>query len=66
MNERYLTPKQVHAMIGRAVSTLSSDRTRRAGLPYYRLGKRAIHYKESDVVSYMEKKCKKVYPGRDI
>jgi len=63
---KYLTPKQVSIMIGRAVSTLASDRYRDSGIPYYRLGKRQIRYKESDVIHFMEKKCKKVYPGTSL
>lgn len=66
MSAKYLTPEQVSTMIGRAVGTLASDRCHDCGIPYYRLGKRQIRYKESDVIHFMEKKCKKVYPGRDI
>ena len=60
MTTRYLTPKQVHQMIGRAVSTLAKDRSNKRGLPYYRLGMRQIRYKEEDVVKFMEEDCIKV------
>jgi len=66
MSAKYLTPKQVSTMIGRAVKTLASDRYHDCGIPYYRLGTRQVRYRESDVVHFMEKKCTKVYPGRKI
>lgn len=51
---RYLTEKQVSSITNFALSTLRNARFNRTGIPYLRVGKRAVRYKYEDVIRYME------------
>ncbi len=50
---RYLTELEVSKLTGFALSTLRNHRHRGVGLPYLKLG-RAIRYKFSDIVEFMD------------
>src|SRR5207247_344908 len=52
MVEKLLTEKDVCAHIGRAVATLQKDRVYGTGIPFVKIGRRAM-YRESDVTAYL-------------
>lgn len=54
-DDRWLDEKRVSEMIGLSLSTLRKQRFSSVGIPYYKLG-RAVRYKLTDVISYMESK----------
>lgn len=54
LSKPYLNEKEVAAITGRAVQTLRNDRFSRRGIPYYKISKRSIRYKSSDVRAFME------------
>ena len=60
---KFLNSRAVSEITGLAVGTLQNQRFRRTGLPYYRIGTRAVRYKLSDVLDFME--ARKVCPGED-
>ncbi len=49
---RFLTEKQVASIIGRSAGTLRSDRFKRVGIPYHKLG-RSVRYLWKDVKEFM-------------
>lgn len=54
LKKPYLNEVEAAAVTNRAVSTLRNDRHLRRGLPYLKIGKRAIRYKTADVIAMME------------
>jgi hypothetical protein len=58
---RYVDEKEVSRIIGRAVQTLRNDRFRGQGVPYVKMG-RAVRYRLSDVIAFMEDRKIKTAP----
>lgn len=54
LKKPYWNEFEVAAITGRAVSTLRNERHLRRGLPYLKVSKRTIRYKNQDVVASME------------
>jgi len=54
LKKPYLTEFEVAAITGRAVSSLRNERHLRRGLPYLKVSKRTIRYKNQDVIDFME------------
>jgi len=54
LKKPYLNEVEAAAVTNRAVSTLRNDRHLRRGLPYLKIGKRAIRYKTAEVIAMME------------
>ena len=52
MAEKLLTEEDVSALIGRAVATLQKDRVYGSGIPFVKVGRRAM-YREGDVAAYL-------------
>ena len=52
-NNRYLNERQVSEITGRALSTLRNERSKRTGIPYYKIG-RSVRYNFQDVIQFME------------
>jgi predicted DNA-binding transcriptional regulator AlpA len=52
--ERYLGPAEVEEITGFKKQTLANQRFRGDGMPYCKVG-RAVRYKLSDVLAYMER-----------
>jgi hypothetical protein len=50
----YLNEEEVSLITGRAISTLRNDRHLRRGIPYLKIGRRAVRYKLDDTLSFME------------
>lgn len=50
----YLNENEVAAMTGIAVSSLRNQRHLRRGIPYLKVGSRAVRYKFEDVRTHME------------
>ncbi len=50
---RYLNERQVSEITGRALSTLRNERSKRTGIPYYKVG-RSVRYNFQDVIQFME------------
>jgi len=50
---QYLTELEVSEMIRLSLSRLRSDRIRRRGIPYVKLG-RSVRYSLADVIHYLE------------
>jgi hypothetical protein len=53
--------KEVSRIIGRAVQTLRNERFRGQGIPYVKMG-RAVRYRLSDVIEFMENRKVKTDP----
>jgi len=53
--------KEVSRIIGRAVQTLRNERFRGQGIPYAKMG-RAVRYRLSDVIEFMENRKVKTDP----
>jgi hypothetical protein len=58
---RYVDEKEVSRIIGRAVQTLRNERFRGQGIPYVKMG-RAVRYRLSDVIEFMENRKVKTDP----
>lgn len=57
--DEFLTPRQLvdeFPAVAKSEGALAMDRLRKIGLPYYRLGRRRIVYKRSDVPALLERK----------
>lgn len=54
LNKPYLTEKEVSLLTSRALSTLRNDRFLRRGIPYLKISKRSIRYRNTDVRNFME------------
>jgi hypothetical protein len=54
LKKPYLNEKETAELTGRALSTLRNDRHLRRGLPYLKIGRRAIRYKLEDILAFME------------
>jgi predicted DNA-binding transcriptional regulator AlpA len=52
-NNQYLNERQVSEITGRALSTLRNERSKRTGIPYYKVG-RSVRYNFQDVIQFME------------
>ena len=52
----YLNEKEVATITGKALSTLRNDRHCRRGIPYLKVGKRSVRYKNEDVINSMEER----------
>jgi predicted DNA-binding transcriptional regulator AlpA len=52
-NNQYLNERQVSEITGRALSTLRNERSKRIGIPYYKIG-RSVRYNFQDVIKFME------------
>lgn len=50
-----VTDSKVAELTGFSRGTLQNQRWRGVGIPYYRLGRRAIRYKLQDVMDFLEK-----------
>jgi len=55
LKKPYLTEQEVSKITGLALSTLRNQRHQRRGIPYLKIGGRAIRYKSADTTAYMEK-----------
>ena len=49
-----LYPAEVAFLLGLSIRTLEAARLRGGGVPYIRLGRRAIRYRRSDVMDWIE------------
>jgi hypothetical protein len=58
---RYVNEKEVSRITGRAIQTLRNDRHRGHGIPYVKIG-RAVRYRLSDVIDFMENRKIKTVP----
>lgn len=58
---RYVNEKEVSRITGRAVQTLRNERFRGQGIPYVKVG-RAVRYRLSDVIDFMEARKVKTVP----
>ena len=56
MQDRYLNEKQVAELTGISVNTLRTWRWERAHLPFLKISRRKVMYRESDVLAFMDKK----------
>ncbi len=55
LTQPYLNEKETSRVTRKAVATLRNDRFLRRGIPYLKLkGGRAVRYKTTDVIEYME------------
>ena len=54
LKKPFLNEKEVAAVTGRAVSTLRNERHLRRGFPYFKIGRRSVRYKLTDVLPSME------------
>jgi hypothetical protein len=54
VRDTYLTEKETAAITKEALATLRNNRSMRRGLPYLKI-RRAVRYKLSDVIAYMER-----------
>ena len=52
-SRQYLNEQQVARITGRALSTLRNERSKRIGIPYYKIG-RSVRYSLQDVIEFME------------
>ncbi len=52
---RYLKEQEVSDVTGFALSTLRNARFNRTGIPYLKIGKRAVRYRYDDVISFMDR-----------
>ena len=52
---KYLNERQVSEITGFAVQTLRNHRFQSVGIPYLRIGRRAIRYKPQDIQRFMER-----------
>jgi len=53
-NPMWLTEKEVSTITSLALSTLRTWRHINKGMPFYKVGGKAIRYKRSEVLSYIE------------
>lgn len=51
---KMLSPKEAAALLELSPSTLSKWRTRREGPPWYKRGKRLVHYYESEILAWLD------------
>jgi len=54
LKKPYLNEQEVELLTGIKLWTLRHHRQNRRGIPYLKVGMRAIRYKTADVVAYME------------
>ena len=54
-----LYPAEVAFLLGLSVRTLEAARLRGGGVPYIRLGRRAIRYRRCDVLDWIEARCRR-------
>lgn len=54
MQPQLLDTKQAAALIGMSVAFLERDRWAGARIPYIKIGARAVRYRLSDLMSYIE------------
>lgn len=59
-NQRYLNEFEVSELTGIAVQTLRNKRFMGEGPPYYKVFKRSVRYKLSEVYEFME--SRKIHP----
>ena len=52
----FLTDVQVSVLTGFSVQTLRNWRFQGKGLPYSKVGRRAVRYEKSDVLSFMRER----------
>lgn len=52
-DEKYLNEVEVSKMLGISLSTLRSNRSKKKGLPFIKIG-RSVRYRLSDIQKYME------------
>jgi hypothetical protein len=57
----YIDEKEVSRITGRAIQTLRNDRFRGQEIPYVKMG-RAVRYRLSDVIEFMEDRKIKTVP----
>nr|WP_321259055.1 helix-turn-helix domain-containing protein [uncultured Pseudodesulfovibrio sp.] len=50
---QYITEKEVAKIIRVSVSKLQSDRHKRIGIPFHRLGSRTVRYAIEDIRAFM-------------
>lgn len=53
MQTQLLDTKQAAALIGMSVAFLERDRWAGARIPYIKIGARAVRYRESDLMDYI-------------
>jgi predicted DNA-binding transcriptional regulator AlpA len=53
MQPHLLDTKQAAALIGMSVAFLERDRWAGARIPYIKIGARAVRYRESDLMNYI-------------
>ena len=53
MHPKLLDTKQAAALIGMSVAFLERDRWAGARIPYIKIGVRAVRYRESDLMDYI-------------
>jgi len=53
--KHYITEQEVAYMTGLSRSKLQSDRHKRTGFPYHRIGTRSIRYSLTEIQAFMDK-----------
>jgi len=59
MNDHLLTTKQAAPILGVSKAFLERDRWAGAKVPFIRVGSRAVRYRMSDLMSYIESRMHK-------
>ncbi len=58
MNEQLLTTKQAAPILGVSVAFLERDRWAGARVPFIKIGSRAVRYRYSDLLAYIESRLR--------
>jgi predicted DNA-binding transcriptional regulator AlpA len=58
MQTKLLDTKQAAAMIGMSVAFLERDRWAGAKIPYIKIGERAVRYRASDLMDYINSRLR--------
>lgn len=59
MNDHLLSTKQAAPILGVSEAFLERDRWAGAKIPYIKIGSRAVRYRMSDLMSYIESRIRK-------